>query len=232
MAYAMSSNKACTPVDSLTAVLGDRPGTFLDVGANMGLFTAGIARFLKGREEVLAFEPVPATARRAAATFALNNLENVRLFPAAVGDADGEIVFYDAPGCSEYASAIPTSQSIPINWTETRVPSLRLDTLMEQGSFQKVGFMKVDAEGYEPKVMAGAERMIRRDQPHIVYEYNYSVAPTAGWTASDVALQIKQWGDYKFHIMLDDGVKEEFNPPQDVGGLINIYCESRTPYAS
>src|SRR5207244_4286059 len=69
-----------------------RAGAYLDVGTNLGLIAATMARALAGHErgggEVIGFEPVPETARCAAATFALNGLRNARLFQVAVGDVD------------------------------------------------------------------------------------------------------------------------------------------------
>src|SRR5205823_11885932 len=103
MSYALDSLNTADPLHEILSLLEDRTGAFIDVGANLGLYSAAMARAFPDRQ-VYAFEPVPATVRRAAATFALNSLANVVLVPAAAGDTDSEIVFYDAPGCSEYAS--------------------------------------------------------------------------------------------------------------------------------
>jgi len=69
-------------------------GAYVDIGSNMGVTVATMARFLQGRAEVLAFEPVDETARRAVATFALNNLDNVRLYQVAIGNRNEEISFF------------------------------------------------------------------------------------------------------------------------------------------
>ena len=61
-----------------------RRGSYFDIGTNMGVVAASIARTFEGGGEVVAFQPHSNTARRAAATFALNQLENVRLFEVAV----------------------------------------------------------------------------------------------------------------------------------------------------
>jgi FkbM family methyltransferase len=200
-------------------------GAFLDVGANLGFVASYLARSMAGRDEVFAFEPIPETTRRAAATFALNDLHNVRLFPVAVGDEEGDITFYDAPGNSEWASAHPTKQPIAIRWQETKVPCLTLDALCQAGHIGRVGLLKIDVEGHEPKVVRGAAELIRREKPVIFYEYNYSVAPFAGWSASDVALMINRSAAYRFKIFEDSGRMVDFSPPEEVGGVVNIYCE-------
>jgi FkbM family methyltransferase len=225
MSYALDAMEVADPLHELRSLLEGRPGAFVDVGANLGLYSAAMARTFPERH-VYAIEPVPATVRRAAATFALNGLTNVTLVPAAAGDTDGEIVFYDAPGCSEYASAIPTEQPINVQWKEMRVPCLRLDTLAERLDMGEVALLKIDAEGYEPKVIAGADALIRRARPNIVYEYNDSVAPAAGWTASDVAVQILAMGSYSFFQLRENGDRLPFAPPDEVRGLLNIFCRS------
>jgi FkbM family methyltransferase len=225
MAYTLKSTDTQDPLHELRSLLEERAGAFVDIGANLGLFSAAMARSFPDRK-VYAFEPVPATVRRAAATFALNNLTNVTLVGAAVGDTDSEIVFYDAPGCSEYASAIPTDQPIKVKWHEIRVPCLRLDTVAPQLGISDIALLKIDVEGYEPKVIAGAEALIRRTQPNIVYEYNDRVASKAGWTASDVALQIQRMGRYRFSQLRENGERRPFAPPQEVSGLLDIVCQS------
>jgi len=225
MSYALDAMDTEDPLHELRSLLEGRSGAFVDIGANLGLYSAAMARAFP-EKSVYAFEPVPATVRRAAATFALNKLNNVTLIGAAAGDADGEIVFYDAPGCSEYASAIPSDQPINVQWKEIRVPCLRLDTLAPELGIEEIALLKIDAEGYEPKVIAGAEALIRKTLPNIVYEYNDSVAPKAGWTASDVAIQIQRMGGYRFYQLRENGERLPFNPPQELSGLLNVFCQS------
>ena len=63
---------------------GRREVIFLDVGAHIGKFTILAARLLRGRGQVLAFEPEPENFRMLRANVELNRVENVRLFPVAL----------------------------------------------------------------------------------------------------------------------------------------------------
>jgi hypothetical protein len=47
-----------------------------------------------------------------------------------------------------------------------------LDCLVEQMQLDNIGLMKIDVEGYEPMVIAGAKATIARDMPVIFAEFN------------------------------------------------------------
>ena len=80
-------------------------GVYLDLGTNLGVVAATMARYLEGKQQVVSFEPVLETALRAASTFALNKLTNISLYQIAIGDKQEEITFFAAPGNSAIATA-------------------------------------------------------------------------------------------------------------------------------
>jgi FkbM family methyltransferase len=198
-------------------------GSYIDVGANVGVMAATMARFLEGREEVLAFEPMPDTVGRAAATFALNGHRNVRLFPVAIGDVEGSIPFYFPPGHSESASANPTDLKEMPAWKETRVPCRTLDGLHKQGYISSAGFIKLDVEGHEPKAMSGARGLISAHRPGVLFEYHHEIAPSLGWKAEDVAALLRSGGPYEFQVLHYDNSVSPFPPKDGVQETINIF---------
>ena len=213
-------------IELLQKMTGLLPGAILDIGANMGLVSAGIARQYEDRT-VFAFEPVRETAKRAAATFALNQLANIKLLPVAVGERDETLTFFHAPGHSDYASANPTDTHIGIGWTETKLPCVTLDSLREQEILPQVGVVKIDVEGHELSVLRGAKNLIARDRPFITLEYNYRIAPKMGWTANDVVQVISEAvgaNSYRFLSLHHDGKPETFPPPTSGYGIINLLC--------
>ncbi len=202
------------------------PGIILDIGANMGLVSAAIARQYEART-VFAFEPVRETAKRAAATFALNQLANIKLLPVAVGERDETLTFFHAPGHSDYASANPTDTHIGIGWAETKIPCVALDTLRANGILPTVGIIKIDVEGHELSVLRGAKNLIARDRPFITLEYNYRIAPKMGWSAADVVQFFAETvgaDAYTFISLHHNGKPETFPPPASGYGIINLLC--------
>ncbi len=202
-------------------------GTYLDIGANMGVTAALAARELAGRGQVMAFEPLPATAQRAAATFALNKLTNVRLFQAALGDTDSEITFYYPEGHSEIASAHRNGQMEWMNVQEVRVPSLRLDTILSPEEQNRIGFIKIDVEGHELFALKGAVKMLARDRPPILYEYCPTTMIGGNWGDEDMVSLLTSVGDYELSVLSADNVRSVFPPPPNSVNFVNVFCEVR-----
>ncbi|MCW3099424.1 MAG: fkbM [Chthonomonadaceae bacterium] len=216
-------------VQFLTAQMKHCRGAYLDIGANMGVTAALAARELAGREQVFAFEPLPVTAQRAAATFALNDLKNVRLFQAALSDADSEITFYSPEGHSEIASAHRNGQMEWMNVQEVRVPSVRLDTILDKETQSRVGLIKIDVEGHEIFALRGGSKMLARDQPPILYEYCPTTMVGGNWDDKDMVEFLSTVGDYGLRVLNHDNTWSDFPPPPNSAHYVNVFCEARKP---
>ncbi|MBV9849654.1 MAG: FkbM family methyltransferase [Armatimonadetes bacterium] len=200
-------------------------GNYLDLGANFGVVAATMARHLAGRAEVVAVEPIPETARRAAATFALNRLTNVRLVQAAIGDQDSEITFNASPGNSAIASVHRHQFQQLGTWQQTRVPCRTLDTLCS-GMAGRIGLIKIDVEGHELQVIRGASALLARDRPSVLFEFTPALSTEYGYQAADVVEQIGAAGTYRCVVLHDSGEMSAFPPPQGWQDQVNVYCVS------
>jgi FkbM family methyltransferase len=208
----------------IVARMREGEGAYIDVGANFGIFAATVDRMLEGARPIVAFEPVAETAKRAAATFALNKVRNVRLLQLAIGEIDGQITLLSADGNSALASR--QHDSVRGTTNTLQVGCNRLDTLMAEGVLaQPVRLLKVDVEGFEPEVIKGAEQLIRRDRPAVLFEYNLSFTSPPTWSATEVAAMIGRGGAYLNHVLLDGGDLGAFPPPADARDCFNIYCD-------
>jgi FkbM family methyltransferase len=204
------------------------PGAYLDIGTNLGIVAATVAIHLADRDPTFAFEPIQQTALRAGATFALNGLTNISLFDLAIGDNDGEIVFFDAPGRSEGASAVATdfgAGSGWSGWSETKVQCRTLDSMMDEGLLPpEIGLIKLDVEGNELKAIRGARKLLARCRPTVLYEYYPQIARAAGWQVGDAADILSQAADYRFQVRQKDSELAAFPPPADSEDIVDIYC--------
>ncbi len=153
-----------THFDLLNAIVPQSPAVVVDVGANIGDWSAGIA-LLANPQRIIAFEPVP---------FVFSQLQaNVRRFPqiecvqAAVGDHCGsvEMQVQQQHQLSSPLSLRPELWSIHglvEERTAARV-TVRLTTLdTELADVPEVSLLKLDVQGYEPKVIEGALRVLQR----------------------------------------------------------------------
>lgn len=200
--------------------LSAKPGAFIDVGANMGIVSAYVAR-ARPDAKVLAMEPVPSTAKRAAAIIAMNGLKNMTLIQAAASDGDGTIVFYSPKGKSESASVVPLKEK---RVQKIHVPMVKLDSVPVEGP---VSCIKFDVEGHEPAAIRGALETIRKHRPTVIFEYHWEIAPKLGWTAEEIAEIIGSCGEYEFE------VRHESKPPQplpvsrEMGTVLNIIARPK-----
>jgi len=124
----------------------------IDVGANIGLYSL-LAGARTGSGKVIALEPHPVAAERLRENVALNGLLNVDVRAEAAG--------------AEMGSARLTANLDTINRIVSdgavadtiSVPVLTLDSLLD--SVEHVALVKLDAEGFESEVLAGAGRLLQ-----------------------------------------------------------------------
>jgi FkbM family methyltransferase len=141
------------------------PGNIImEVGANIGAHTVGLARQVGSRGRVLAFEPQRLVFQTLCANVALNSLENVECFWAAVGSEDGVVTVPDLDPRQESNFGGVTLLGVH---TGQEVPCLTLDRFI---TLPSVNVIKIDVEGMEAEVLRGSEQVIKRFNPVLYVE--------------------------------------------------------------
>jgi FkbM family methyltransferase len=149
-----------------------QPGmTFVDAGANDGLYTLFAARALGPEGLVLSFEPSAREFSRLERNVALNGFTNVSLFCAALADRDGEaglrIAGHEHEGQNTLGDFV--HQGISAVRTE-RVSTRSLDSMALELGLSRLDVIKLDVEGAEARVVEGALDSLRRFRPVILFE--------------------------------------------------------------
>lgn len=126
-----------------------RGGIFMDIGANMGYYTALLS---KNFETIMAFEPHPANSQLLRYTVRAGKLHNVIISDLAVSDFDGMTKLYIRGKRVEHSTEVgePESKSLAIQ-------TVKLDSIVRSPA----DLVKVDVEGAEWRVLRGAEASIR-----------------------------------------------------------------------
>jgi FkbM family methyltransferase len=139
----------------------------IDIGANIGHYTAKFSKLVGKNGRVVAFEPVPHTFELLAANSAFLPHPNVTLINAAAS-MDTGIVSIDIPkfesGLENYYMA-----NLTANPTGLTVLCLPLDSLSLPNP---IALIKIDAEGHELPVLKGMQTLLNRDHPHLIVEDN------------------------------------------------------------
>jgi len=199
--------RSCFERHELEFVLGAlQPGmTFIDVGANVGLFSIPAAKKVEhGR--VFAFEPSAWTMELLSKNASLNQLRNLEIVHSAVGDYTGEATLQVNASGKDGLNTIgkPVHDDSEIVTTE-KVPITTLDDFLRGHSILHVDVMKVDVEGAELLVFRGAKDLLaKHDAPLILYESGV-LTKGFGYHPVETMWLLEQYGYAFFHIDSRDG---------------------------
>lgn len=154
-------------VDLLTA-LSPRTSVFIDVGANVGIYSLLMAA-LNPATEVHAIEPVPTIFSLLQGNAALNSLANLHLHQLAISDTTGQTVIH-----------VPVNHTVPIEASllagfrpDTRpvkVSVATLDGFVEGLEGAGPSVVKIDTEGTTALVLKGAGAVLRKHRPLLICE--------------------------------------------------------------
>jgi|GEM_PF-1005540 len=142
-------------------------GVFVDVGANIGYFSALASRIVGHGGKVFAVEPHPENI----AFIELNRKllpypQNVTVLPFAAGNHTAQIqLYYSGENLGDHRtfdSQDETRQSIPI----MQYP---LDDILRDE--KRVDMIKIDTQGFERHVIEGLEATIKKFHPIILFEF-------------------------------------------------------------
>lgn len=129
-----------------------RGDTFVDVGANVGAFSACAASLVGPQGRVLTVEPTPALLTKLQATFG-QNVPQVEILPIALGDTDGTLTLFEPP--ASLGNFDPSVIEYCANMKRFEVPVRRLKNVLVERAIKRVDFLKIDVEGFEPEVLDG-----------------------------------------------------------------------------
>lgn len=158
-----------TDVQSILATILKPGMVYFDVGANVGFFAVIAARLVGEKGSVVCFEPLPANVRQIEYNAGLNAFSNMTTRPEAAGGTNRTETFCTSlePTWGKLATVGKTPDK-PLG--EITVQVRRLDDLCGSGEIRYPDLMKIDVEGAETEVLAGAFETISKSRPLIVME--------------------------------------------------------------
>jgi FkbM family methyltransferase len=151
----------------------------IDIGANLGLFTAELAG--RGFPEVHSFEPAPKTFAKLKLNIEASpcTRRTVMLNRIAVGPRNGvaDLQLDPESPATNHVYLEGAERECPVQ----RVPMTTLDRYCDENGIEQIDFLKIDTEGFEPYVLEGAQHCLRNGRiPMILLEVCPSLLERAG----------------------------------------------------
>lgn len=145
------------------------PGkAFLDIGAHIGEYCFVAERYIDPTH-IYAFEPQSYYARRIRKLFPRAHVTQVALSDHA-GTATLKIPIMRGRVYATRATLERFSERGETNARYETVPLTTLDQFRREHPVGKIGCMKIDVEGHERSVIAGARETLRQDRPNLIIE--------------------------------------------------------------
>ncbi len=149
-------------------------GVLVDIGGNTGIYTIKAGQFFRqhGGGTVVTFEPLPEMLAILEKNLVFNGFTDVRLRSFCLGELPGAAEFwinFNRPASSSLVSRDPAA---------TRISTMvfRFDDVFPLEKLDRLDYVKIDVEGAEAQVLAGAQETFKKFRPIIQLEINHEEA--------------------------------------------------------
>ena len=176
----------------------------IDVGANRGWYTLLFSKLVGPQGQVYALEPEPAMFRILNQNVAINGFAgNVSTFPLAASDICDKAMMQVNSAEPEISRLVPKRGAF--SSADVSVDAVTLDRFAESHKLGRIDFIKVDVEGAEAKVLAGARGILERCQPLLLVEALDRNLRRYGNSASQLSDALRNHGYRCFVVNLCEG---------------------------
>jgi FkbM family methyltransferase len=173
---------------------------FVDIGANIGLFTLIASHHVGNKGKVYSFEPCLKTFQRLIQNTQLNNMKNVQCMRVALSDHRGRMQMNVSLDGYDAWNSIGKPTAGRLFTTET-VDVIMWDHFVHENNLAgRVTMMKIDVEGWESRILSGGiETLKRQDAPVLQIEFTDQASQSAGTTCQALYCQLEELG-YQMYI--------------------------------
>jgi FkbM family methyltransferase len=169
---------AALAADIARAAEQGRPYVFVDIGANVGLFSLFVAARAGDRARILAIEPEPGNLRRLTFNIGANPHAPVTALPIALSDEPGEVAIAIDRRDRGGSRAMKIAPAAALTGT-VRVPAQTLLGVLSAEHVDTIDALKIDVEGMEDVIL----QPFFRDAPQRLWPRLIIIEDSrAGWT--------------------------------------------------
>lgn len=199
-------------------------GTFVDIGANIGLMTVLAAHVVGPEGRVVAFEPNPSARAILSRNVELNGLGNVEVSAHAIGAEATRARIYEGVGSNRGRA---TLMGAGADTTVAEVEVIRLSDYFN--ATERVDMVKIDIEGFELDALKGMDALWKRvSPPMLIVEFSGMRRNSHGEGVDPIHRYLSGLGVYRF--FKGRAGKERVSrlvaieSPVDLPAHDNVYC--------
>jgi FkbM family methyltransferase len=171
------------------------PGNvFVDIGANLGLFSLEAASIGGAHSRIYSFEPQPRAASALRSSAAANALSTISVVEMVVSAFEGSVPFFVPLTGSGVGSLSRDHASQMTRAFKVMRQSTSLDCFVSSHAFHRLDLLKINVEGFEADVLKGSADTLRRFSPIVWYEVLPAALQTAGRTQDVCIPLLKSYG--------------------------------------
>lgn len=179
--------------------------TILDIGAFMGGYSLAIATYFP-KSQVYSFEPVTNSFLNFKKNIVRNRLGNIiSAYQLAISDKAGTVSMTSKQTTGNHILSLNERSS-----DSEIIPSINLDTFLNQQQIEKVHFIKCDVEGHEAAVINGGMRLFTKHKPILYIEIVNKWAKRYGNSSEEIISKILGLG-YKCYELTENSIDEITN---------------------
>ena len=188
----------------------------VDIGAHIGYYTLIAADIVGESGKVFAFEPDPYNYSLLIKNVEVNGYKNIIPIQKAVSNKVGITRLFLFLGASGWHSIY----EVP-GWRKSiEIETVTLDEFFEN---EKIGIIKMDAEGAEMAILQGMKKQIEKnDKLKIFAEFNPLLLKVAGYSPEEYLHKFISYGFKLFDI---NERKKEIEPVGSVDTFVQAYLE-------
>lgn len=204
--YAMQADNSWKK--AMTSLEND--AVVLDIGANCGAFSLPLANQVVKKAykgiQLHAFEPNPVIFNKLQTNLKLNIPLNQVVYPhqLGLGNEEGEFGMTFDRSNSGHGKVISDTVNV-----DNKVRLSTVDNFVKEYQIEKVNFIKIDVEGFEPLVLKGAEYTIKAHRPYLFIEVTEKWYLEKNYSQINLFKQLEELGYSYFAEEGDSFVKIE-----------------------
>ena len=203
---------------------------FIDVGANVGVFSL-VAALIAKNGEIHAFEPSMRLFGNLKENIALNGFTNIKTNNLGLFSETTNKTLHHPKGVGMVnAGAASLFQEVQIdtdNFESETISLVTLDNYVEKNNLLRIDLIKMDIEGAEMNALQGATRSLVQFKPQILMELDEAYLHRAGSSFTEV---LDFWNNLNYEVnTIDfDGNINKIENIKQLKKHQNVYCRQST----